>query len=78
MRTRRRTLGNGYERYLLRHKLEKAQAALDTATEKLAARHAKYVHENEPSGRSSKHWADSVEMHQRRVTDVQQENKPWG
>ncbi|HJL70321.1 MAG TPA: hypothetical protein QGI30_05570 [Anaerolineales bacterium] len=64
-------MNNPHERYLLRHELEKAQAALDTAQEKLDARFAKYAHVNQPSGYSVKRWTDSVELHQRRVTDVQ-------
>ena len=67
------TMSNGHQRYLLRCELEKSQAALDTAREKLEARFAKYAHMNQPSGHSVKRWADSVEMHQRRVTDVQHE-----
>ncbi len=66
-------MGNGYERYVLQHKLRKAEAALDTAQEKLDARFAKCAHVNQPSGYSVKRWAESVEMHQRRVTDVQHE-----
>ena len=63
-------MGNSYERYLLEHKKEKAQEALDTAKDKLYARMNARRHINEPSGYSVKRWADSVEMHQRRVTDI--------
>jgi len=64
-------MSSGHEQYLLRYELEKAQAALDTAREKLDARFAKYARMNQPSGHSVKRWADSVELHQRRVTDGQ-------
>ena len=64
---------SGYKRYVLDQKLRIAEAALSTAEDKLYARIEATRHINEPAGYSVKRWADSVEMHQRRVTDVQHE-----
>jgi len=54
-----------------KRKLDKAETAVDVACGKFYERIAMFAHENAPSGRSVKRWADSYEWKQLLCRDIE-------